>query len=628
MKKIFVRLFLCCTLFLFFAACSKDTPAEIKLDSTSISIPNDNTAITLAVTSNVDWSSSQSTNVGFIVTPQTGGPGVTSVSISALPNTTNAVKASDLTITGAGVSAVAKLTQQSLIFSISPTTLEMEATASSKKFEIKSNTSWKISSDGWPAWIKSVSPNSGNGDALITLSVNDNPDRILQKYTFKITYGSTWGSILLTQKAAHNDPPSKPNNIKPQANSQKVSIMPLFSWDACTDINKDELKYTVKYSVDGENWNVIDAGKNTSVNMAVTANVLKANTRYFYKVTVDDGYDDGVTESDISTFYTGDADAYADGSYTVYQKSLKSSPIKLVFTGDGYLPQHFKYGELFDKNIDEAIEALFAVEPYKTYREYFSVYKVASYSVETGVSDDVKGIKKNTSFSARLTGGTGITCNADKVFAYALKVGDMVESDLQKTSICLIINANVYAGTCIQYIDGKSIGMVPVTRGSNSMTTFKNVVCHEYGGHGFGRLADEYTNYETQLPESEKNKLLTWQGSHYSLNVSPYPESTKVPWSKFIGLANYDHVGVYSGAYLYKLGAYKSEFISCMVDNRLYYNTQSRYLIVERIHSVAGEQFSLDEFIAKDVQKAPVETKTHYDMSNFVPLAPPILRYK
>ncbi|MEG2849890.1 MAG: hypothetical protein RR880_06635, partial [Bacteroidales bacterium] len=109
-------------------------------------------------------------------------------------------------------------------------------------------------------------------------------------------------------------------------------IMPLFSWDACTDINKDELKYNVKYSVDGENWNVIDAGKNTSVNMAVTANVLKANTRYFYKVIVDDGYDGGVTESDISTFYTGDADAYADGSYTVYQKSLKSSPIKLVFT--------------------------------------------------------------------------------------------------------------------------------------------------------------------------------------------------------------------------------------------------------------------------------------------------------
>jgi hypothetical protein len=66
-----------------------------------------------------------------------------------------------------------------------------------------------------------------------------------------------------------------------------------------------------------------------------------------------------------------------------------------------------------------------------------------------------------------------------------------------------------------------------------------------------------------------------------------------------------------------------------MWDNRLYYNSQSRYLIVDRIMSIADEEMTLEKFIQKDVQKTDNtstsnNTKANY-VQKFVPLAPPVM---
>jgi len=61
-----------------------------------------------------------------------------------------------------------------------------------------------------------------------------------------------------------------------------------------------------------------------------------------------------------------------------------------------------------------------------------------------------------------------------------------------------------------------------------------------------------------------------------------------------------------------------------MHDNRLYFDSISRYLIVKRIMSIAGEEFTLEKFIAKDVQKTDNTSQTKSSGEKFVPLAPPI----
>lgn len=328
------------------------------------------------------------------------------------------------------------------------------------------------------------------------------------------------------------------------------------------------------------------------------------------------------------TFHGG---KYKDGDYTVFRKSTKSNPIKLIITGDGYLPEHFKDGGLFDQDVEDAVEALFSMEPYKTYRDYFSVYKVIAFSKESGVSSNKDNIWKNTTFSCTLTGGTSIIADYEKIFSYALLPSEITESDLKNTSVCVLINEDTYAGTCYIQNDGKSIAMVPVCRSGKFYTVqFPNVLCHEYGGHGFGRLADEYWSPESPVSQKEKEQLLLWQKYNYFMNVSPYYTKEQVPWGGFIGLPDYPQVGIFEGGYYYSQGITRSEEISCMDDNRPYFNTQSRFLIMERILQVAGEGgLTYQKFFEKDVQKTPPSFERNFTVAkDYKPLGSPILVIK
>ena len=175
-------------------------------------------------------------------------------------------------------------------------------------------------------------------------------------------------------------------------------------------------------------------------------------------------------------------------------------------------------------------------------------------------------------------------------------------------------------------IDGRSIAMIPYLRNSkNASTSFPNVIRHEMGGHGFGRLADEYQNYDERIPDYFKENLLYWQSRGGQRNVSVYPLQSDSYWSHFAGVKGYSHVGMYEGGYYYKLGVWRQEEISCMWDNRPYYNSPSRYFIVERIMQIAGEEFSMEKFLEKDVQKTDNTQTKSTDMSEFRPLGKPIL---
>jgi hypothetical protein len=70
--------------------------------------------------------------------------------------------------------------------------------------------------------------------------------------------------------------------------------------------------------------------------------------------------------------------------------------------------------------------------------------------------------------------------------------------------------------------------------------------------------------------------------------------------------------------------------ISCMIDNRLYFSTWQRMLIVKRIMSLSGSSFDAATFWANDVTVDPVrDTPAAPSTSKFVrprrvmPLLPP-----
>ena len=75
----------------------------------------------------------------------------------------------------------------------------------------------------------------------------------------------------------------------------------------------------------------------------------------------------------------------------------------------------------------------------------------------------------------------------------------------------------------------------------------------------------------------------------------------QVPWAHLIYNPNYsNYVDMYEGGYMHSRGVYRSEVTSCMNNNIPYYSAISRQAMVERIMSIAGEEFTLEKFYAKD----------------------------
>lgn len=616
---------------MFVLACSPEA------DSVSASISSAQMeigGISFTVTSNVEWSITQSGNYSFRVSPTSGMPGTTEVKVSYSPNDTGEQRSSVLTVMGGNASATVKLEQNPVVFSVSADTLRFEAAAGTKKLAISANTEWNIGDITVPDWIASITPEQGNGNGELAITVKENVSRLSENsYLLRITYaGSLVKRVEIRQDAAFNNPPSAPQLVYPQDGATDVSIMPVFNWEAAEDIEGDEVSYYIHFSENGKDWKNFSAGKLTAVSLPARVGVLKPNTSYYYKIVANDGHHKGVTESAVYRFTTSAKDAYADGEYKAYMESAKASPAYLFFTGDGYLAEHFRYGGQFDTDVDEAIEALFAIEPYKSYREYFTVYKIAAYSNQTGITNLEENDHRDTRFRLQWKGGTStnisIPDNGESIFALCKTIDGIGDTQLKNGAIGVISNADVYAGTCLSYIDGRSIASIPYLRNSKGSTsTFANVVCHEMGGHGFGRLADEYQNSNGTITAEEKEVLEYWQQKGYNMNVSLKPQQSESPWSNFAGVQGYSHVGMFEGGYYYKYGVWRPEKISCMDDNRLYYNSPSRYYIVDRIMQIAGEEFNMEKFIEKDVDKTDNTGTKVYESTDFRPLGKTILIY-
>lgn len=334
---------------------------------------------------------------------------------------------------------------------------------------------------------------------------------------------------------------------------------------------------------------------------------------------------DLLNDEDDNVAFVGRADTY--------QQSKHADPVNIVILGDGFIAEENVAGGYFSSLAKEATEGIFSITPYSTYRDYFTVTFIAVNSPERGATVGNQS-PVNTLFQTEIEGGnsTAISCNYSRVFNAVRKFTSFDESTVENTMIVLIINKNIYAGTCVMYSTGESIAMCPTDRSSEK--SFVKIVLHEAGGHGFGKLADEYVYYSSQnVPRNEVNTYTQWMNmggvNSFYQNISFTNNPTQVGWSTFIGRSNYEKVGTYEGAISYGLGVWRCEPISCMEDNRLYFNVASRYAIYKRIMTIAKVNYSVSDFVVNDfVTSDPTPAKgttRNTDGVLFRPLAPPVL---
>ncbi len=333
-------------------------------------------------------------------------------------------------------------------------------------------------------------------------------------------------------------------------------------------------------------------------------------------------------------------DTNADGAVcTVKECTSDSNPVNVVIIGDGFIKDDYTSGGAFDQIVNRVINGLFSVEPFKTYSDYFKVQTVTAYSSERGATLKHSSIEANTIFEVTLEGSssTEISGNDSKVFEYAKMAQGITATELKQTVVIVVSNYTQYAGTTYSYSDGRVISYLTVSGGSSQLTRFENVVLHEAGGHAFGRLSDEYFSYGSGSIRNDSKALMEvieWQERGYNQNISLTPIHGSCPWYFIFDLPQYESdysaVSTFEGAAQFAEGVWRSEWISCMDDNRPYFNAPSRVAIVKRIKEIAGENFSLDEFVDNDYDRFNTQvtttsyTKTTDEEVGFVPLAPPV----
>jgi len=308
---------------------------------------------------------------------------------------------------------------------------------------------------------------------------------------------------------------------------------------------------------------------------------------------------------------------YAEDEIITLQSASRGAGVNLVFLGDGFDAKEVSDGE-YMAVVNEAVEHFFAIEPYTTYRDYFNVYTGIAVSPESGIGT-VNTIRY-TRFNTTLKGGVGLGGSSDtdytRILEYACKAPTVDEGNIGQTLVVMLPNTEDYGGICYMYDDGSAIAYCPMSNYGYPLD-FRGVIQHEAGGHGFGKLGDEYIYHNafidycdcTCCEHDEAIRAAHAKGWYANLSLSG--KMDEVPWSHLIFHDKYkDFVDIFEGGFMHTRGVYRSEQNSCMNNDIPYYSTISREAIVKRIKEIAGEAYSFEEFVANDVTDAAAATRS------------------
>jgi len=168
---------------------------------------------------------------------------------------------------------------------------------------------------------------------------------------------------------------------------------------------------------------------------------------------------------------------------TLQQAADTTHCIHIAYVAEGYKPEEMP---VFLKDAQDATEAIFAHEPFKSNRDKFNIVAVESPSEDSGASEPGNGIWKHTALDSHFD-----TFYSDRYLTtlHLKKLHDWLAGTPYE-HIIVLVNSSKYGGGGIL--------------NSYNLTTchqkwFKPVVVHEFG-HSFAGLADEYAYEEEAIP--------------------------------------------------------------------------------------------------------------------------------
>lgn len=372
----------------------------------------------------------------------------------------------------------------------------------------------------------------------------------------------------------------------------------------------------------------------------------------------------------------------------VLQEATKGDGTDIIIMGDGFDKTHFGSAGDYDKIMRKAYNDFFSVEPYTSLKEYFNVYYINAVSSEDHDAEPLQNGAiqgdANTIFNTQFTPNTtSITGDDNATRPYAAQAirkkggkngsectdEDEISSRVNSSLIMVMVNVKCHAGTCnISYnfaTDYCAASSVAYTALSTSDEMRRWTLIHEAGGHGFGKLSDEYgDNFITRFNITEWDYLIKLHDNaglyrnvneHWTADEKAdgwdddfrytYTDESNVYWSDLLdasyGYTTSEGLGIYRGGNTYS-NLFCRPTNNSVMRNQFdtdghYFNAISRWAIWYRLmrltNSTTAQSFkeSLDDFIAFDnkltIEKNSALTKS-CDTEGLLPLATPVLIYE
>ena len=323
--------------------------------------------------------------------------------------------------------------------------------------------------------------------------------------------------------------------------------------------------------------------------------------------------------------------SYADKEVVKLQSATVGNGINIVLMGDGYTISHMDKGTgKYEQDMRATTEHIFSVYPFTRYRDYFNVYMIAAISNQEGISVETPYYHVDNKFETVWDGGnsTRIMCSLNAVIEYVNAIPELAAlPEWDGISVIMPVNAPLYAGTCRMFLDdetdfanGFSISMC--TFG----TDYRETLVHEFNGHGFAKLDDEYIYFpKDEIPDEDRDDIIDRKQFGWYENVDFSDDILQTSWKGFANNPKYYMVGAFEGASYYGKGIWRPEFNSCMNDNTPYFNAPSRWAQVRRIMHLAGIDYTFSRFLQDDIVPVYPAATRSTGKKAFVPLARPVV---
>ena len=210
-------------------------PANAVVEEKALIFSNQATTVKLSITSESIWQATTSAS-WLQITPENGPAGTTEITIDATPNTNIAERRGYITFScNTTVELLTmEIVQEGLYIERDKSVLSFGAKEGNIDLQINSNVAWEITSI--PQWA-TASVRNGNGNAVINISVEDNPSIYQRTGTLKIESPGLdlYTTVLLKQEGKTFNIGTTLLEFSDKSSTNTVDIITDGTWEAHCD---------------------------------------------------------------------------------------------------------------------------------------------------------------------------------------------------------------------------------------------------------------------------------------------------------------------------------------------------------------------------------------------------------